>query len=359
MKDAKISMKKITVLIIEDSAFMRRELTKIINSDRDLWVIGAAGNGTEGLEMAKVLKPDVVTLDINLPDMDGITCLQHIMIETPRPCIMISAYTGKDSVESFEALELGAVDFVEKPSGEISRDINRRARDIISKIKEAVYVNLAVMTRQEAVPLALRKEAVSSSAEKVLRKIVVIGVSTGGPRTLMQIIPFLPADLNAPVLLIQHMPKKFTPGFAERLNNYSRLMVREAQNGEPLRENLVYVAPGDTNLFLMRNHDNVFISLARPTKNDLIVPSVGKALNSAVDIFGKQVIGVILTGMGDDGANAMERLNTLGGVTIAESEESAVIYGMPKEIIERSAARVIAPAGQIADRIVKAVRRGI
>ena len=354
-----MSMKKITVLIIEDSAFMRRELTKIINSDRDLRVIGAAGNGIEGLEMAKVLKPDVVTLDVNLPGMDGITCLQHIMIETPRPCIMISAYTGKDSVESFEALELGAVDFVEKPSGEISRDINRRARDIISKIKEAVYVNLAVMTRQETVPFVAKKEAAFPPAEKAPRKVVVIGVSTGGPRTLMQIIPFLPADLNAPVLLIQHMPKKFTPGFAERLNNHSLLMVREAQNGEPLRENVVYVAPGDTNLFLMRNHGSVYIGLARPAKDDLIVPSVGKAMTSAIDIFGRQAIGVILTGMGDDGAKAMERLNALGGVTIAESEETAVIYGMPKEVIERGAARIVAPAGEIADRIVKAVKRDV
>jgi len=350
-------VKKITVLIIEDSALMRRELKKIINSDQELRVIGMAADGMEGLEKASALEPDVVTIDLNLPGMDGITCLQHIMIETPRPCVMISAHTGKDSVETFEAMELGAVDFVEKPSGEISRDINKRAEDIIGKIKEAVHVNVGVMTRQKPLSLVAKKEGIVPPAEKTPDKVVVIGVSTGGPRTLMQIIPFLPADLNAPVVVVQHMPKKFTPGFAGRLNNYSLLTVREAQNGEPLRGNVVYVAPGGTNLFLIRNHTSVFVGLGRPSRDDLIVPSVEKAMNSAIDVFEQQAIGVILTGMGNDGVNAMERLFAMGGETIAESEESAVLYGMPKEVIERGAAKIVAPAGRIAEQIVKAVKR--
>jgi len=348
---------KITVLIIEDSALMRRELTKIISSDPELRVIGAARDGGEGLKMAKTLDPDVVTIDINLPDMDGITCLQHIMIETPRPCIMISAYTGKHSIETFEALELGAVDFVEKPSGEISRDIHKRAEDIIAKLKETGHVNLSVMTRYEAAPVIDKKEEKPAFDEKIPEKIVVIGVSTGGPRTLMQIIPFLPAGLNTPVLLIQHMPKKFTAGFAERLNNHSPLRVKEAQNGEALRNDVVYVAQGNSNLLMTRNHNGVFINLSKPSKDDLISPSVEKALGSAVDIFGKQVVGVILTGMGDDGAKAMERLYRLGGETITESKETAVIYGMPKEVIKRNAARVVAPSGEIAEEIVQALRR--
>ena len=336
---------------------MRRELTKIINSAPGLQVIGSARDGFEGLEMAKALDPDVVTIDINLPGMDGITCLQHIMIETPRPCLMISAYTGRDSVETFEALELGAVDFVEKPSGEISRDINRRAEDIIKKIMEAVYVNLSVMTRQKAAPVPAKKATWPPLDENAPHKIVVIGVSTGGPRTLMRIIPYFPGELNVPVLVIQHMPKRFTSGFAERLNNHCPLSVKEAQNGEALRNNVVYVAPGNSNLQVTRNHTGVFISLSAPSPHDSINPSVEKAMGSAINVFGKQVIGVILTGMGDDGAKAMERLYALGGQTIAESEQTAVIYGMPKEVIKKGAARVVAPAGEIADEIIEAVKK--
>ena len=318
--------------------------------------MGAARDGEEGLEMARNLAPDVVTLDVHLPGMDGITCLQHIMIETPRPCLMISAHTGANSVETFEALELGAVDFVEKPSGEISRDIQTRGREINRKIKEVVYANLAVMTRQQLPPVAAKKPGARPAAGKVPDRVVVIGVSTGGPRTLMQIIPSLRPDLNAPVLVIQHMPRRFTRSMAERLNQFSLLPVKEAQNGEALRDNVVYVAPGDTHLLLTGTPEGVFATLAQPAKDDPIAPSVDRAMRSAIDLFGKQVVGVILTGMGDDGAGAMERLYELGGATIAESEETAVIFGMPAEVIARGAAQSVAPAGQIAACIAKAVK---
>ena len=348
--------KKITVLIIEDSALMRRELTKIIDSDQKLRVIGTARDGAEGLEMSKTMEPDVVTIDFNLPGMDGITCLQHIMIETPRPCIMISAYTGKYSIETFEALELGAVDFVEKPSGEMSRDIGVRADDIIRKIKGAAFVNLSVMTRHKPLPAIDTIQKELPPDERHPDKVVVVGVSTGGPRTLKQIIPFLPSNLNSPVLVIQHMPQKFTNQFAQRLDNHSLLAVKEAQNGEPLRNNIVYVAPGGSHLFLNGNEGGISIGLNKPSRNDVLIPSVEKALDSAIDIFGDRVIGVILTGMGDDGAKAMERLFELGGETIAESEETAILYGMPREVISRGAARSVVRAGDIAERIVDAVR---
>lgn len=347
---------KTTIVIIEDSALMRRALTKIINADKSLMVVGAARDGLEGLEMVKKLVPDVVTIDINLPDMDGLTCLQHIMIESARPCIIISAYSGKDSFETFEALELGAVGFVEKPSGEISRDLDKCADDITGIIKEAVQVNMAVMVRQEA-GLVVEKSRKTKVLEEMPENLIVIGVSTGGPRTLMQIIPSLPADLNAAVVIIQHMPEKFTKTFAERLNDYSVLEVREAENFDRIKNGLVYVAKGDKNLFFQRDNGEVYIVYNRPEKKDIYIPCIEKAFNSAIDIYGTKTIGVILTGMGSDGLHAMKRLYRMGGFTIAETDETAVIFGMPKEVIGHGAAVKPAPSYEIADIISKTVNK--
>jgi two-component system chemotaxis response regulator CheB len=347
---------EIKVLIIEDSALMRRSLRRIIESAPDLRVAGAARDASEGLRMVKELQPDVVTIDVNLPDMDGLECLQRIMIESPRPCLMVSAYTGKNSAETFEALELGAADFVEKPSGEISRDLDKKSEEIRRKIRIVAAGNLASLTLRRAQPVALRP-SVKKSPETSPKAIVVIGVSTGGPRTLMDIIPALPPDLGAPVLIVQHMPEKFTPGFAERMDKHCVLSVKEAQRGEGLRDNVVYVAPGGKHLTLTGDADKgVTAIFSRPSADELVAPSVNKALDSAVDLFGNRTVGVVLTGMGDDGARAMARLHSLGGITIAESEESAVIFGMPKEVITRGAARIVAHSRDMATIITRAVR---
>ena len=350
--------KATTVLIVEDSALMRRALTEIINSDPGLRVVGAAVDGEDGVEKARRLCPDVVTLDVNLPGMDGITCLQHIMAESPRPCVMVSAYTGKDAVETFEALDLGAVDFVEKPSGEISRDIDSRAREIIRKVKGAAAANLMAVTRRRpARPTERTAHPSPLPPPAVPDRVVVIGVSTGGPRTLLQIIPALPPDLKAPVLVVQHMPGRFTTGFAARLDAASALPVKEAQNGEALRDGSVYLAPGDFHMALVRQGETVRVCLDRPAEEDLYTPSVECTLHSAIDTFETRAIGVILTGMGSDGAEAMARLHALGGETLAESEQTAVIYGMPREVILRGAAKVVAPADEMAAKIVEAVKK--
>ncbi|MBF0233452.1 MAG: chemotaxis-specific protein-glutamate methyltransferase CheB [Desulfamplus sp.] len=341
---------RITVLIIEDSALMRRELTKIINSDDSLQVVDVAVDAEDALEKIRKFEPDVVTIDVNLPGMDGITCLQHIMVESPRPCIMISAYTKRDSVETFEALELGAVDFVEKPSGEISRDIHVRAQDIVSKIKEAAAASLDSLYR--FVPEPVRKQVpVQTLDTTVPDKVVVIGVSTGGPRTLMQIIPALPENLDASVIVVQHMPEKFTHSFAARLNEYSALRVKEAQFGDYIAKGEVYVAKGGHHLLLAQNTKGISLHVTRPLGKELFVPNINVTMNSAIDIFGNRTVGVILTGMGDDGADAISRLYSKGGHTIAESEATAIIYGMPREVIVRGVARTIAPSHEIAKQI--------
>ena len=349
--------KTITVLIIDDSALMRRELTRIINSHDDLMVVGAAMDAEDGLSMIAELDPDVVTIDVNLPGMDGIACLQHIMITSPRPCVMISGHTRKDSLEAFEALELGAVDFIEKPSGEISRNIMEAKETITRTICRAASANLLALSRTtpvratKASPAPMSPRDIPRAPARAPERIVVIGVSTGGPRTLMAIIPRLPLDLQAPVLLIQHMPARFTGGFAKRLNQYSKLPVKEARHGDELQNGMVYVAPGERNLLLRSHRGAVTLEIVLPEKGDLFVPSVEKSLNSAIDIFKHRTVGVILTGMGDDGVHAMARLHASGGDTIAESEESAVIYGMPRAVIDRGVATTIVPAQEVADAI--------
>lgn len=348
--------KKTSVLIIEDSALMRKELTAIINSASDLKVVGAAYDGIRGLEMVKQLNPDVVTIDLNMPDMDGLTVLQHIMIESPRPCVIISAHTGKDSLETFEALELGAVDFVQKPSGEISRNLASQSRRINRSIREAVYANLAVMTMQEAAHPVAATSPLTHVPQTPPNQVVIIGVSTGGPRTLMQIVPELPANLGAPIIIVQHMPENFTHGFAQRLASHSALQVKEAVDGEALLNNEVYVAPGGHHLRLKKEKGGIHLHIFRASDEDIISPSVNTTLHSAIDIFGKRVVGTILTGMGNDGCEAMIRLHDLGGMTIAESSETAVIFGMPKEVISAGAASVVAPLDQIAKRILIATK---
>jgi len=348
--------KPVSVFIIEDSALMRRELIRIIDSDPGCRVVGSAVDGEAGLKKIQPLDPDVVTLDINLPGMDGLTCLQHIMLTAPRPCVLISAYTANDSVETFEALELGAIDFVQKPSGEISRDIGKVAEVICMKIKAAARANLATI-RPHAPQKQVAKPSAWPHSEDVPIAAVVIGVSAGGPRTLMQIIPFLPSEIGIPIIIAQHMPPKFTTSFANRLNQHSVTYVKEAEDNEPILNNVVYVAPGGFNLTMTREHGGIYSRLTTPPEGQIVTPSVEVMLGSAIDVFGKKTVGVILTGMGNDGLNGMRRLFDIGGETIAESKETAVIYGMPKEVIDKKVARRVVGSDGMAEAILASAKK--
>jgi two-component system chemotaxis response regulator CheB len=345
--------KKYKVLIVEDSALMRKVLKQIINSDEYLTVIGTAHDGNEGLQMAKDLKPDVITLDINLPKMDGLTLLQHIMIEAPAPCIMISAYTKLGSTETFDAIDYGAVDFVEKPSGEISRDLELKSKEIRNKIRSALSVNLGIVTRQRKLDQIERVRPINTNVTKP-EKAIVIGVSTGGPRTLMQLLPNLPNDIGCPVIVVQHMPGKYTKSFAERMDKYCQMEVKEAENMELVQNNTIYIAPGDMNLELYHNtyEDQIKFIATTPKENLIYFPNVNNTMDSAISLFKDRTIGVILTGMGEDGCKAMVKLHKLGGITIAESEESAIIYGMPKAVVDKKAAVRVLPIDKIANSLV-------
>jgi len=357
--------RKTRVLIVDDSALMRKYLREIIEEDRDLEVAGAARDGREAVEMNLSLEPDVITMDINMPRMDGLTAIQHIMAQRPCPVLVVSSLTQKGALTTFEALELGAVDYVPKPDGTVSLDIKNAAREIREKIKavrQVRYRALRQVKRVSSSPVGaesagsqpLQPRAVTSSGDKL----VLIGVSTGGPKTMMEILPLLPADFGAPVVVVQHMPGSFTRPFAERLNRECRIEVKESAEGMPLVPGLAVVARGGVHLRIDRRPGEKVCRLRhsyRPA-DALYKPSVEVAFCSAMEcVDARDLVAVLLTGMGDDGADAMVDIRQAGGLTIAEAEETAVVWGMPGEAVKRGGATVILPHYDIAGALINAV----
>jgi len=359
----------IKVLVVDDSAFMRRQLTAILEADPKITVVGTARNGEEALAKLKELEPDVITLDINMPVMDGLTALTYLMLERPTPTVVISSLTHEGALATFEALELGAVDFVAKSSGTVSLDIRSVADEIVAKVRSAARARLrrkpARALASQPRPAAARSErpkapkAGRPASADGLDPIVAIGVSTGGPRTLLDILPSLPDDLPAPVVIVQHMPPAFTKSFAEHLDAACQIPVKEAEQGEKLLPGRGYVAPGGLHLTTVRSAFGAGAAarLQNRTDNAMFCPSVGVLFDSVAKLYGPRAVGVLLTGMGDDGADGLVAIRRAGGITIAESEATAVIFGMPREAIERGGAEIVAPSTDIASQIQAALRR--
>ncbi len=344
----------IKVLIVDDSSFMRQELSRIVSTDPDLDVIGTAFDGNNALEKIERLKPDVVTLDIEMPGMDGLTALKHIMINNPMPVVVISSLTQSGADTTFEALRLGAVDIIAKPSGTISLDIKRQTEEITTKIKAA---HEADCSKIKKVPVTKDDEKIVKP-KKILRptkcnQIVAIGVSTGGPQTLMNIIPLLPADLSASILIVQHMPPVFTKNFADRLNRMSNVSVKEAEDRDKIANGQVFVAPGDFHMTLNKN--GLDLGLSKKPDDTLHRPAVDVMMDSVVNNFKYVITGVLLTGMGKDGAQGLLKIRNKGGKTIAESESTAVVYGMPREAKRLDAVDFILGNDSIAGKIIELV----
>lgn len=353
-------MGKIRVLIADDSALMRREIKKILENDSAIEVVAAAKNGKEALELARELKPDVIALDINMPVMDGLTALQHIMMESGTPVVMISSLTQEGANITYKALELGAVDFIGKPSGAISLDIDKLSAEICSKIKTAAKANTNVLglKRRKSFTETPQKQSTRFRNTKGNDKIVVIGESTGGPNAIMDIIPIFPADLGAPVVIVQHMPGTFTPSFAKRLDKHCAFDFKEAEDGDILQPNKGFLAPGGFQTVIYRNSDGIAaIKLSKEPADAIYKPSVDITMKSVLKTYGgKNIVAVILTGMGSDGADAMVEIRKAGGRTIAESEESCVVFGMPRETIKRGGAEFILPSHEIGEKIVELIK---
>jgi len=357
--------KKTRVLIVDDSALMRKYLREIIEEDEELVVVGAARDGQEAVELNLSLQPDVITMDINMPRMDGLTAIQHIMLQRPCPVLAVSSLTQKGAIVTFEALKLGAVDYVPKPDGTVSLSIKDAAVEIREKIKAVRRAKVEGFNAEKSPrlkrgkPLDLFKGKASSPVPSAAGgRLVLIGVSTGGPRTIMEILPYLPADFAAPVVIIQHMPPSFTGPFAERLNRECPLTVKESVEGAPLLPGEAVVARGGVHLKFDRRPGEKHLRLRhshRPA-DALYKPSVDVAFRSAAECLpGENLVAVLLTGMGDDGAQAMLEIKEKGGFTIAEAEETAVVWGMPQEAIKRGAAMLVLPSYAVAEALKKAV----
>jgi len=344
----------VRVMVVDDSAFMRFAITQQLNEDPELQVVGTASNGNEALLLIPQLQPDVITLDVEMPHLDGLSTLREIMKKFPRPVIMFSSLTKDGAAETIQALILGAVDFIAKPDNRL--DIRTEMGDIAAKIKSAAKakVKSAVAHRRlPAVPLTPDKPEKQVRPYRKITPVILIGSSTGGPGALNEIIPALPANLMSPVLIVQHMPSGFTHSLAERLNNISPLKVKEAEPGDELLVGQVLLAPGGFHMVL---DENERIALNQKPTVHGVRPSVDVTLNSLSQRFGRNVIAVILTGMGSDGTLGASILHSAGGYVIAEHEKTCVVWGMPRSVVEAGAASAVLPRPQIAKAIEVAIR---
>jgi two-component system, chemotaxis family, protein-glutamate methylesterase/glutaminase len=354
----------ITVLICDDSALMRRSLTRIVEYDSGLRVIGTARDGEDAIAKARQLKPQVITMDINMPAMDGITALQVIVNEGIAPVIMVSSLTQNGAVATFESMALGAFDYVPKPGGTVSIQMEGVTHELLQKIKAAARPGtLKRLARQNRTATAGRIGIKSGSAggssaspSNGELKAIAIGISTGGPKTLFDVLPHLPADLNAAVFLVQHMPEKFISSFAQRIDDHCPMRCVEAEAGMEIAPGTIYLGGGGAHLTLYRKLGQKIVIRTPKHPPHSFIPSVGVMMQSVLEVFGANTIGVLMTGMGDDGADGMVAISKAGGVTIAESEESAIVFGMPQEAIRRGGARIIKPSWDIASAIVRAIR---
>ena len=323
---------KIKVLVIDDSALIRSLLTEIINSQRDMEVIGAAPDPIIAREMIKQLNPDVLTLDVEMPKMDGLDFLEKLMRLRPMPVVMVSTLTERGSEITMRALELGAVDFVTKPKMSISEGMREYTDEITDKIRTASKARIASLQRHvatqttAAAPVQLRNPLISSE------KLLIIGASTGGTEAIKAFLLQMPSDCPG-ILITQHMPAGFTKSFANRLDSLCQISVQEAAGGERILPGHAYIAPGDKHLLLARSGANYVTQLSDAPPVNRHKPSVDVLFESAAEYAGKNVIGVILTGMGKDGAVGMSQMHNAGAYNFAQNEESCVVYGMPKEAV--------------------------
>jgi two-component system, chemotaxis family, protein-glutamate methylesterase/glutaminase len=367
----------IRLLIVDDSALMRKLLEGIFLAEGD-FDIRLARNGNEALELVAAFDPQVMTLDVQMPGMDGLTCLSRIMIESPRPVVMVSSLTEEGAEATLEAIELGAVDFVAKPGGTVSLEIDRLRPMLVEKVRAAATARirrtlrltervrhrirgagLASSPRPGRVrpPLDARAGAgITKTGKGRLPGLVLIGTSTGGPAALDVVLPQLPPDFPWPVLVAQHLPASFTGAFANRLNRECQLEVVEVDRPMPLQPGTIYIGKGDADVVVALRAAGVTAMPVPAKASYLWHPSVERMVASALDhLDASQLIGVMMTGMGNDGAEAMKQLRLGGGRTIAEAESSAIVWGMPGELVKNGGAETVQPLEEIAATIIDMV----
>jgi len=352
---------RLKVLVVDDSALMRRMLRQILEAAGGIEV-SVARSGLDALDLIRREEPDVVTLDINMPEMDGLSCLAEIMRTAPRPVVMVSSLTEQGALVTLEALELGAVDFVAKPGGTVSLNLDQVAEELVAKVRHAAQARVATGRRRHAQPVPAGPVSGLSGGGWDLEHavpdggaadLVLVGSSTGGPALLGPLLSVLPAGFPAAVVVAQHLPASFTPALARRLDELCAVHVVEVTIPTPVEPSTVYIGRGDADVVIFSREGDVFVKTVPASSAYRWHPSVDRLVATAQATLDPQrIIGVMLTGMGDDGAEEMAKLHALGGRTVAESRDTAVVWGMPGELVRRGGASVTLPGDRIGPQIL-------
>jgi two-component system chemotaxis response regulator CheB len=354
-------MAKIRVLIVDDSALMRQMLTALLSKDPDIEVIGVAPDPYAAREKIKALNPDVLTLDVEMPKMDGLTFLEKLMRGHPMPVVMVSSLTEAGCQTTLRALELGAVDFITKPKLDLQEGMEELAQDIIAKVKAAAVATVkrqASGVRREMTPLTPHPSPLTSRGAmiKTTDKIIAIGSSTGGTEAVKEVLEVLPPN-TPPILITQHMPERFTKTWADRLNSLCRISVKEAEDGDSVLPGHALIAPGSYHMTLVRSGARYTVNINQDPPVNRHRPSVDVMFASVARYAGANAVGVILTGMGGDGAKELLAMKQAGALTIAQDEASCVVFGMPKEAIKLGGVDQVLPLVDIAGAIYAHVSR--
>jgi len=358
----------IKVVVVDDSAFMRKAISTMLAKDPEIDVVATARDGEEGLELIRKFNPDVVTMDIEMPRMDGLTALRHIMMEMPRPVLMVSSLTSEGAEATLKALDLGAVDFIPKQLSKVSLDIVKIEANLIAKVKIVASRRLmhsrpsAFARSQAPIPSSLTTSASARSTRpagpatlpggSAKRDVVVIGVSTGGPPAVQKVLSALPANFPASIVIAQHMPQAFTGPFAKRLDGLCQISVKEAEPGDRLKPGCAFIAPGGKHLLLKQMVSRVDLEISTEPASALYKPSANVLIGSAADAVGRRALGVILTGMGNDGMEGIRSLKQKGGRALAQSDATCVVYGMPKAIVDAGLSDEIVDIDDMAQAIM-------
>jgi two-component system, chemotaxis family, protein-glutamate methylesterase/glutaminase len=354
---------QIKVLVVDDSSLVRKIIIDLLESDPQIKVIGTAETGEAAVTMASKLDPDVITMDIEMPVLDGLTALKRIIATNPKPVIMMSVFTQHGADETFKALEYGAVDFIPKPSSMLSPTVNEIGEQLRTKVK-SVYQSK--VSSGDAIAREKAAQAITAAAKKPGKKpnrafernsfsshVVGIGTSTGGPAALMQVFSSLPENFPSSILVVQHMPEGFTRAFAERLDQLSHLRVKEAEDMDPVMPGSAFVAPGNSHISLEEKNNRRFVRVFKGEKVSGHRPSIDVLFHSMAATAGKDSVAVIMTGMGRDGAEGIARVRERGGRTIAQDEATSIVYGMNRVAVEKGAVNDIVPLSEISKKIVE------
>ena len=362
----------INVIVVDDSAFMRKSLSMMLESDPQIKVVATARDGKEGIEKIRQFRPDLVTMDIEMPGMDGLTALGIIMKEMPLPVLMVSSLTTDGAKSTLDALNLGAVDFIPKELSFVSLDIVKIKEDLIAKVKQIVQSRSLQfrLQRIRSASQGVQKQAAGVTSRpapsptvpkrswpvrKDLRA-VVLGISTGGPFALLQTLPKIPKNFPLGIAIVQHMPPRFTRSMAERLDGLSEVHVKEAEEGDVLSPGTVLIAPGGEHLTFRGSGGNLIAQISAEPANTLYRPCADVMMQSVVAATSGPLLGVIMTGMGKDGLEGLKQIKKKGGVVVAQNEETCVVYGMPKAAVEEGLADLVLPLEEIPEALAHIVQ---